>query len=72
MIAELATAKTTCFGLPALIAGVGDRATHVTNGGRIEVAQHIPGHSNAETIRLYDRRNDDLSVGEVDAERIGI
>jgi hypothetical protein len=28
------------------------------------------GHSNAKTTGLYDRRNDDISVGEV--ERIGI
>jgi hypothetical protein len=37
---------------------------------RIEVAQRMAGHSNAKTIGLYDRRNDDISVGEV--ERIGI
>ena len=34
----------------------------LTNGGRIEVAQRMTG--------LYDRRIDDVSVGEV--ERIGI
>ena len=28
------------------------------------------GHSNAKTTALYDRRNDDISVGEV--ERVGI
>jgi len=42
----------------------------LTNGGRIEVAQKMAGHSNAKTTGLYDRRNDDVSVGEV--ERIGI
>jgi hypothetical protein len=36
-----------------------------TNGGRIEVAQHMAGDSNAKTKGLYDRRNDDISVGEV-------
>jgi hypothetical protein len=30
----------------------------------------MAGHANAETTGLYDRRNDDVSVGEV--ERIGI
>jgi integrase/recombinase XerD len=30
----------------------------------------MAGHSNAKTTELYDRRNDDVSVGEV--ERIGI
>lgn len=43
---------------------------YLTNGGRIEVAQGIAGYSNAKTTGLYDRRNDDISVGEV--ERIGI
>jgi integrase len=43
---------------------------YLTNGGRIEVAQRMAAHSNAETTGLYDRRNDDVSVGEV--ERIGI
>ena len=43
---------------------------YLTNGGRIEVAQRMAGHSNAKTAGLYDRRNDDVSVGEV--ERIGI
>jgi integrase/recombinase XerD len=45
-------------------------ADYLTNGGRIEVAQRIAGHSNAKTTGPYDRRNDDISVGEV--ERIGI
>jgi site-specific recombinase XerD len=43
---------------------------YLTNGGRIEVAQRMAGHSNAKTTGLYDQRNDDISVGEV--ERIGI
>jgi integrase len=43
---------------------------YLTNGGRIEVAQHMAGHSNAKTTGLYDRRNDDIGVGEVG--RIGI
>jgi integrase len=43
---------------------------YLTNGGRIGVAQRMAGHSNAKTTGLYDRRNDDVSVREV--ERIGI
>ena len=43
---------------------------YLTNGGPIEVAQRMAAHSNAETTVLYGRRNDDVSVGEV--ERIGI
>jgi integrase/recombinase XerD len=43
---------------------------YLTNGGLIEVAQRRAGYSNAKTTGLYDRRNDDIGVGEV--ERIGI
>jgi len=50
------------------------RATGITdflmNGGRIEVAQRMAGDSNARTTGLYDRRNDDISGGEVG--KIGI
>jgi integrase len=41
---------------------------YLTNGGRTEVAQRMAGHSNAKTTGLYDRRNDDVSVGEVRAD----
>lgn len=43
---------------------------YLTNGGRIEIAQRMAGHANAKTTGLYDRRNDEISVGEV--EKIGI
>lgn len=43
---------------------------YVTNGGKLEIAQKMAGHSNAKTTGLYDRRNDDISVSEV--ERVGI
>jgi integrase/recombinase XerD len=43
---------------------------YLTNGGKLEVAQRMAGHSNAKTTGLYDRRNDDISVSE--AERVGI
>jgi hypothetical protein len=42
----------------------------IMNGGRIEVAQRMAGHSNANTTGLYDRRNDDISAEGV--ERIPI
>jgi hypothetical protein len=32
--------------------------------------ERMAGHSNAKTTGLYDRRNDDITVGEM--ERIGI
>jgi integrase/recombinase XerD len=43
---------------------------YLTNGGKLEVAQRMAGHSNAKTTGLYDRRNDDVSLSEV--EKIGI
>ena len=43
---------------------------YLTNGGRLEVAQRMAGHANAKTTGLYDRRSDDISVGEV--EKVGI
>ena len=43
---------------------------YLTNGGRIEIAQRMAGHANAKTTGLYDRRNDDLTLDEI--ERIGI
>jgi site-specific recombinase XerD len=43
---------------------------YLTNGGRIEVAQKMAGHSNAKTTGLYDRRSDEISLDEV--EKIGI
>ena len=43
---------------------------YLTNGGRVEVAQRMAGHSNAKTTGLYDRRTDDVSLAEV--AKIGI
>jgi site-specific recombinase XerD len=50
------------------------RATGITaylkNGGRLEIAQQMAAHESARTTGLYDRRDDDISLDEV--ERIGI
>ena len=50
------------------------RATGITaylkNGGKLEVAQQMAAHESARTTGLYDRRNDEVSLDEV--ERIGI
>ena len=50
------------------------RATGITdylkNGGRIEVAQRMAGHSKAKTTALYDQRSDDVSLDEVDRIRV--
>ena len=51
------------------------RATGITAylehpDSRVEVAQYLAGHARMETTRLYDRREKQVSLDEV--ERIGI
>jgi len=50
------------------------RATGITaylkNGGRLEIAQQMAAHESARITGLYDRRDDEISLDEV--ERIGI
>lgn len=61
-------------GLPLSTCNHTFRATGITtylkNGGRVEVAQQIAGHESARTTGLYDRRDDQVSLDEV--ERIVI
>lgn len=50
------------------------RATGITeylrNGGKLEIAQQMANHESARTTGLYDRRNDQVSLDEI--ERIVI
>jgi len=50
------------------------RATGITaylkNKGTLETAQHIANHESPRTTKLYDRRQDEISLDEV--ERIVI
>ena len=50
------------------------RATGITeylrNGGKIEIAQQMANHESARTTGLYDRRDDEVSLDEI--ERIMI
>ncbi|MGA2335639.1 MAG: tyrosine-type recombinase/integrase [Terriglobales bacterium] len=50
------------------------RATRITayleNRGKVEIAQHIANHESSRTTKLYDRRQDEISLDEV--ERISI
>ena len=50
------------------------RATGITaylkNGGKLEIAQRMAAHESSMTTGLYDRRDDEISLDEV--ERIGI
>jgi integrase/recombinase XerD len=61
-------------GLPANVGCHTFRATGITtyliNGGTIENAQAIAAHESPRTTKLYDRRNDDISLDEI--ERIVI
>src|SRR5208283_5446521 len=46
------------------------RATGITeylrNGGKLEVAQQMANHESARTTGLYDRRDDQVSLDEVE------
>ena len=50
------------------------RATGITsylkNGGKLEIAQQMAAHESSRTTGLYDRRDDEVSLDEI--ERIGI
>jgi integrase/recombinase XerD len=50
------------------------RATGITaylkNGGKLEIAQQIAAHESSRTTGLYDRRDDDVTLDEI--EKIGI
>ena len=50
------------------------RAINITenlkNGGKLEVAQQMAAHENSRTMELYDRRDDEVRLDEV--ERIVI
>lgn len=43
---------------------------YLVNGGRLETAQQMAGHSDPRTTKLYDRRSDRLSLDEI--EKISI
>jgi integrase/recombinase XerD len=61
-------------GLPDRIGCHSWRATGITTyllgGGTLERAQQIAAHSSAKTTKLYDRRNDEITLDEI--ERIVI
>ena len=46
------------------------RATGITvylsNGGTLEKAQQMAAHESAKTTKLYDRTNDEITLGEVE------
>ena len=65
------------IGRRAMLAGIGTkiechsfRATGITeclrNGGKLRIAPQMANHESAHTTGLYDRRNDQLSLDEVE------
>jgi integrase len=61
-------ARTT--GLPTRIGCHTFRATGITeylrNGGKLEIAQQMANHESARTTGLYDRRDDQISLDEIE------
>jgi site-specific recombinase XerD len=61
-------------GIATAIGSHSFRATGITNylsnGGKLETAQRMAGHESPRTTGLYDRRDDDLTLDEI--ERISI
>lgn len=43
---------------------------YMKNGGKLEIAQQIAAHDSPRTTKLYDRRENELTLDEV--ERIAI
>jgi integrase/recombinase XerD len=43
---------------------------YVENSGKLEVAQQIADHKSPRTAKLYDRRQDEISLDEI--ERIAV
>jgi len=57
-------------GLKTRVGNHSFRATGITeylrNGGKLEIAQQMAAHESARTTGLYDRRDDDISLDEVE------
>jgi integrase len=57
-------------GLRTKISAHSFRATGITtylqNGGKLEIAQQMAGHESARTTGLYDRRDDQIALDEVE------
>jgi len=44
--------------------------TYLKNGGSLEVAQDMANHADVRTTRLYDRRDDEVTLSEVEKNRL--
>ena len=72
LLESIETVRTT--GIQTRIGNHTFRATGITaylkNSGTLETAQHIANHESPRTTKLYDRREEEISLDEV--ERIAI
>jgi hypothetical protein len=44
-------------------------AAYLKNSGKLEVARHIANHESPRTTKLYDRKQDEISLDEVERLR---
>jgi integrase len=44
--------------------------TYLTNGGTLEMAAKLAGHSSTKTTQLYDRRGDKITLSEIERIRL--
>ena len=73
-VGQMVKRRAKAAGLPTAISCHSFRATGITNylanGGTLEVAAQIAGHVSTTTTKLYDRRNEEISRGEIERIRI--
>ena len=74
-VTEMAKRRARQAGLPAdklcshTFRGTGI-TTYLSNGGQIETAQAIAGHASPRTTKLYDRRQQQVELAEIERIRI--
>ena len=62
-----AESMTADFGVDAGVIGAAAGITeYLRNGGKLEIAQQMANHESARTTGLYDRRDDQVSLDEVE------
>src|SRR3954467_6649926 len=52
--------------LTSLIENLGPLTVYLLNGGLLEYAQQMEAHESARTTKLYDRRNDQVTLDQVE------
>jgi integrase/recombinase XerD len=69
-VLEIVKRRAREVGLPSSICCHSFRATAITvfllNGGSLERAQQIANHESPRTTKLYDRRDDEINIEEIE------